>query len=296
MKRARSYEVALGASDVRQITDRVRHRPSVCGLLHDGEDLAQERRRGGKIALLAFEHGEVVQTDQDERRRYNHAFAILPSRFTVVGEISSTVAVSSRESPPKYRSSTNLACRGSTDATGALGEASVIVAVSELAVTATALPAVIAFGQSARLNAIVQGGVSPYRFSWSPPDFLDDFERQDPIASPPTTRTYTVRVCDSRDVCVEDSVSVIVNPSPAPTAFFTFSDTCCPRTLTLEASRSTGVIVSYAWDLSWTSVSPDLVRASSAAEFLVGEGVSGTITLTVTGSGGQTATVSDRFP
>jgi PKD repeat protein len=82
----------------------------------------------------------------------------------------------------------------------------------------------------------------------------------------------------------------------APTASFTFRVTCCPPTLHVDASASTGSITSYTWDLSWTPASPDAVTTSPTTSFLFNEGDRGSVTLTVRTANGQTATVTRAYP
>jgi hypothetical protein len=91
-------------------------------------------------------------------------------------------------------------------------------------------------------------------------------------------------------------------PTPGPTvpggvsAAFTQRTACCPPMLHVDGSGSTGAIVDYAWDLSWTAANPDSVSPSPTAAFAVEEGTRGAITLTVTGQNGQTASVTRTYP
>ena len=67
-------------------------------------------------------------------------------------------------------------------------------------------------------------------------------------------------------------------------------------TLNVDASASTGNIISYTWDLSWTTASPDRVTQLPTTSFTVQEFNRGTITLTVTDANGNTATVTHTYP
>ena len=138
-------------------------------------------------------------------------------------------------------------------------------------------------------------GTPPYSFSWTPTTGLDDPLRQNPLARPATTTTYDVSVSDPAGTTSAGSVTVSVIPAlPPPTASFVYSVRCCPFSVFLDASASTGDIVSYTWDLSWTSTSPDGVTTGPTAQFPIREIDFGTITLTVTDSLGRTATTTRR--
>jgi hypothetical protein len=118
---------------------------------------------------------------------------------------------------------------------------------------------------------------------------------RNPVASPTASTTYTVTVTEGHGQTASRAVAVTVNaPSGPPTAAFATSATFNPPLLHVDATASTGNIVSYAWDLSCTSDSPDLVSTVPTATFPLVEGC-GTITLTVTAADGQTASVSRRF-
>ena len=161
--------------------------------------------------------------------------------------------------------------------------------------TVTATPGIIHAGDTSQLNVVVQGGSPPYTFSWTPTLGLDDPLRQNPLTRPSTTTTYEVSVTDSLGAISAGSVTVSVVPTPPPpTASFVYSVRCCPSVF-LDGSASTGDIVSYTWDLSWTSKSPDGVTTGLIAQFPIREIDFGTITLTVTDSLGRTATTTRNF-
>jgi hypothetical protein len=82
---------------------------------------------------------------------------------------------------------------------------------------------------------------------------------------------------------------------PEPTASFTFAVTCCPTTLRLDGSASTGAISSYTWDLSWTPEVPDGVTTSPTVTFPITATEFGSITLTVTDRAGRTSSASVPF-
>jgi hypothetical protein len=188
-----------------------------------------------------------------------------------------------------------------TDATGETlnGSATVTVAgqPSPLRAQASARPSSINFGETSQLDVFGSGGVPPYTYSWNESNTtnsLSDRQIQRPIASPQVSTFYEVTVTDSFGATATDNVAVTVVGSPPPTASFVFNVLCCP-TLHLDASASTGEIVSYTWDLGWTLASPDLVTSSPTASFTIREFDRGTIRLTVADTAGRTATVTRNF-
>lgn len=162
-------------------------------------------------------------------------------------------------------------------------------------VAVTASPDLINLGETSQLEAIAVGGTPPFTFSWTPTVGLNDPLRGDPVATPTTSTTYTARVTDSTGASREGSATVRIRGSLPLTADFVYQILCCYR-VELDASASTGNIASYTWDLSWTAVSPDRVSSSPFTSFDFEEGDRGTITLTVAGADGNTATATRNFP
>jgi len=83
-----------------------------------------------------------------------------------------------------------------TDSAGFHASTSIEILVG-LQVRATATPSVSGPGRASLLAALVEGGIAPYSFSWSPADSLDAPASQTPFASPAVTTTYTVTVRDA---------------------------------------------------------------------------------------------------
>lgn len=69
---------------------------------------------------------------------------------------------------------------------------------------------VIAPGESVQLLALVKGGVQPYSFQWSNEPGLDNYNSQNPIATPQQTTTYTVTVSDASGNLIVENVNVNV--------------------------------------------------------------------------------------
>lgn len=89
------------------------------------------------------------------------------------------------------------------------GHARLVVVPS---VRAWATPERVNVGQSSQLAVEVVGGVKPYRYSWTGDASLDALNRAMPVASPLSTRTYTVEVTSATDVFLGTaSVTVAVS-------------------------------------------------------------------------------------
>jgi len=72
----------------------------------------------------------------------------------------------------------------------------------------------IAAGQSTQLNAVVQGGTSPYTYLWTPALGLSSATIANPTASPTAAMTaYTVKVTDSTSRIATDTVIVSITSS-----------------------------------------------------------------------------------
>jgi uncharacterized repeat protein (TIGR01451 family) len=118
-----------------------------------------------------------------------------------------------------------------TDAAGQTKTADIGVGVDglPLRVTTTATPSTINRGASSQLLAVVDGGIPPYVFRWSPIFDLDDFLfNPAPIATPPGTVTYTVTVESADGQTVMSSVTITVVQPPATGADLTVSVTDSP--------------------------------------------------------------------
>jgi len=170
-----------------------------------------------------------------------------------------------------------------------------------LTVSASAVPTSVIAGQTVQLSASAVGGDGHYHYVWiAPPSVaVSNLTVRNPTTTPSTTTTYSVSVFDERGQAAGADVTVTVMPAPALAASFISRQpgTALPFDVTLDGSASTGNIVSYEWDLSWTTGAPDFITTGPIATFTrTQESLRGTITLTVRDASGNTATASRSYP
>ncbi len=159
------------------------------------------------------------------------------------------------------------------------------------------VPAAIEAGHATQLDVRPTGGDGVYTYLWSPATGLSDPTIRNPIASPAASAIYTVVVTDGHGQTVSHQVPVTVN---LPNVSAAFTVTRVPAgssvSVSLDASASIGNIVSYTWQFSLAIPIADIVTASPQTTLVVGEEAGrGSITLTVAGADGRTATTTRLY-
>jgi hypothetical protein len=154
-------------------------------------------------------------------------------------------------------------------------------------------------GESATVAVRASGGMPPYQFEWAAAPGLVLTSGANVIVAPLVTTSYRVTVTDASGAIAEGTATIEVTapPPPAadgPVAQFSYTH-CCFEVLRLDASASSGDIVSYAWDFSWVPMNPEIVTPGATAQYFAFPTTVGTITLTVTDRAGRTATVTRQF-
>lgn len=99
------------------------------------------------------------------------------------------------------------------DAEGTASSDSVTVEVRSQPVAYAGNPVTICTGGQVQLVGTGRGGLSPYWFTWSPPDGLNSQDTQNPIAAPEKTTKYILTVRDKNGCVGKDTITVIVLPS-----------------------------------------------------------------------------------
>ena len=97
----------------------------------------------------------------------------------------------------------------------------------------------ICLGGSVQLKPSVRGGKAPYTYAWSPAAGLSAANIAQPVASPTTPVTYTLRVTDARGCAVEGTVDIVVLSPPVVNAGQDVT-LCEGSPLTLDARISGG--------------------------------------------------------
>ena len=163
-----------------------------------------------------------------------------------------------------------------------------------LVVTAAAAPDEINSGEQSQLGTIVQGGLPPYIFDWTPPDSLDDPWLPDPIATPSVTTEYTLVVTDAAGTEATDTVLVTLLPVGL-TACFTAMQTGFP--VEVDATCSAGNIVEYRWwaDYNFDGQPATTITTTPLAAFLYEELGTMTIRLEVVDDLGATHATTQQF-
>ncbi|MEK0422010.1 MAG: hypothetical protein RLZZ161_1861, partial [Bacteroidota bacterium] len=102
-------------------------------------------------------------------------------------------------------------------------------------------------GSGVVLSNTISGGITPYRWRWSPSTGLSDTTAATPLAKPKTGMRYTLRVSDKFGCANSDTVRVSINPNPV--AGFYWPVTCAGKNVTVTDSSSIlrDTIVSRLW-------------------------------------------------
>ena len=144
----------------------------------------------------------------------------------------------------------------------------------------------ICYGASVQLNAV---GDSRYNFTWTPATELNNANIPDPLATPTTTRTYTVTA--SKAGCADQSKDVTITVQPGPTVYVGPDITMCyGDTLHMHPTITPDTFSSYTY--SWTP--PNAFNFANIKDPIYTATDTVTLTLTVTTPAGCRGT-DDRI-
>ncbi|HNB81476.1 MAG TPA: SdrD B-like domain-containing protein, partial [Chitinophagaceae bacterium] len=159
---------------------------------------------------------------------------------------------------------------------------------ASVTVTVNKTPPVAVAGSPATLTCSIPSApigassVSGNVYSWSPSTGLSSTTISNPVASPTTTKTYTVTVTGSNGCTATSSVQVTVNKTPPTADAGPDQSVCTAQSASIGAAAIAGN--SYSWSpsagLSASTISNPIATPSSTT----------TYTVTVTGSNGCSAT------
>ncbi|HVS97947.1 MAG TPA: gliding motility-associated C-terminal domain-containing protein [Puia sp.] len=137
----------------------------------------------------------------------------------------------------------------------------------------------ICYGQPAQLE--VSGGTV---YSWTPMRGLSDPASASPLASPPTTTQYQVKVSDTSGCSAYASVTVHLRDTLLEAAF-TAPDVACPQDIVAFRNGSKGKLTAFSWDFGNGSSSTDSFPPDQSYAY-ASEPVNYTVRLVVTDTSG----------
>lgn len=144
-----------------------------------------------------------------------------------------------------------------SDSYGCFARDTVIINVNPQLFVNAGVDRTICLRDTASIQTIVSGGVSPYSYRWTPGIGLSDNLISNPIASPTSSTTYSVIVNDTSNCSATDNIIININPLPGP--LFSF-DTVCFRDSTrfTNLSSVSPAINSFSWLFGDGATSVDL--------------------------------------
>ncbi|MFZ4785078.1 MAG: lectin-like domain-containing protein [Flavobacteriales bacterium] len=122
-------------------------------------------------------------------------------------------------------------------------------------------------------------------YSWSPADYLDDPTSSTPLASPPSSITYTVTFTDLCDNAVQAEIDVVVDDLEI-TLIGLEEITCINDVVNLTAETNLNLTLNY----DWTNINGTLLEGTNENQFSITE--SGAFAVTVDFGGVCTTTES----
>lgn len=137
----------------------------------------------------------------------------------------------------------------------------------------------ICYGQPVQLE--VSGGT---KYSWTPAGGLSDVSSASPVASPPATTKYQVKVSDTSVCSAYASVTVCLRDSLIK-AVFSAPEVACPQDIVRFSNSSKGMLTGFAWDFGNGVVSIDSLPPSQTYTY-ASEPVDYTVRLVVTDTAG----------
>jgi len=129
----------------------------------------------------------------------------------------------------------------------------------------------LCLGESIRLGAPPSGGVAPYTYLWSPSTGLSDSTVLQPLATPPHTIKYFLRVTGGGCSSIVDSITVNVKPLPTVDVP-DFTTTCANQPVQLSVLVAGGNSpILYEWSpsagLSATNIPNPVATVSQSTKF-----------------------------
>ena len=155
-------------------------------------------------------------------------------------------------------------------------------------VSVAATPTTICNGASSNLTATPVGD-NPFTYSWAPTTGLSDPTIANPVATPPSTTTYTVTVTDGNGFTASGTATITVNPLNTVSAASSTPTLCISTPLTAITHTTTGATGIASDGVSGANGLPTGVSAHWAANTITISGtpiVTGTFNYSIPLTGG----------
>jgi hypothetical protein len=152
------------------------------------------------------------------------------------------------------------------DANGCADRDSVTITVGSVAVSLDADTNTICAGNSTLLRSNIAGGITPYRYQWTPPQGLNAANIPTPIATPAQSTRYILTVTDGNNCISIDSVMVIVAAAPVAAAGNNTS-ICNDESIILGTPATGGTPpYRYQWSPSGDLSAPDIATPTASPQ------------------------------
>jgi gliding motility-associated-like protein len=174
-----------------------------------------------------------------------------------------------------------------TDASGCTSTVNVLLTEpSMLTIQANANPTAVCEGTSVQLSCNAGGGTPAYQYGWLP----GPLGGQTHTVTPLLTTTYTAVVTDNNGCTASSTVTVTVNPMPAPVFQADVTQGCAPVCVNFSdlTTLASGTITGWSWDFGDNTTS---TQQNPPQHCYATPGVY-TVVLTVTTNAGCTQTIT----
>jgi len=143
-----------------------------------------------------------------------------------------------------------------TDAHGCKDSATVSIVNPAVVLALVGTNKSICSGNNTSIGATptAAGGTPPYKYKWTPSTFLNNDTLANPVATPTTNVTYTLKVTDKNGCTASAGMHITI--SQPPSVMVSQGDTICVGKTANLTANATGAI-SYNWTPAQTLINPN---------------------------------------